>query len=383
MFELERLRDRKAPPATVGLGAVTILVFLVELVLGGGGMDPGVNLAMGASYQPLVWKQHQFWRLVCPIFLHYGVMHIVLNGYGLSQLGPFVERVWGSWRFLVVYLMSGIMGAALSSRFSDAMSVGASGAVFGLLGFLIGAIHSGRQKHEVRAVFSTLMGQSILFWAGVNLLLGFVPNLMGLGVRVDNLAHVGGLATGFALSFVLVETEEPEPWLRALTIVLVLAIPTSFGFAFAAHRGNVRKSQLTRSIMELYQEGDYERVALMCEQFLKDNPQDPQVPTWLNIEGMALLKAGRVDDARTAFERSYRVSPMVPTAAFLIDVAVATSDARAGLRWAEEFAGKVENRALLSEVLIHSARLRPLTTDPALLADIASLESRVQARLGK
>src|SRR5580704_2483917 len=148
MFELERVRKKKLPPASVAVLAVTVAAFLVE-VAASGGLDfaTGTLLELGASERRRIWTDHQLWRLLCPAFLHGGLFHLAMNGYSFIQLAPFIEKIWGWARFLVVYVVSAIAGAALSSRGSDAISVGASGALFGLVGFLLAAAYTGAHRH--------------------------------------------------------------------------------------------------------------------------------------------------------------------------------------------------------------------------------------------
>lgn len=178
-------------PATFGLIAITALVFLVQLLaeaLAGGdillyyGAKINANLAAGEA-----------WRLVTPIFLHAGVLHIGVNMYSLWALGPAVERFFGHARFLAVYLLSGIGGVLLSLVLSPDPSVGASGAIFGLLGSLATFLY----LH--RATFGQLGAaqlRQLVFVALINLAMGLTPG-------IDNWGHVGGLVTGSLLALFL------------------------------------------------------------------------------------------------------------------------------------------------------------------------------------
>lgn len=178
-------------PATVGLIAVTVLVFVAQLVaqalLGGDlvlyyGAKINANLAAGEA-----------WRLVTPVFLHANLLHIGVNMYSLWALGPAVERFFGHARFLAVYLLSGIGGVLLSLVLSPDPSVGASGAIFGLLGALATFLY----LH--RATFGQLGAmqlRQLVFVALINLAMGLTPG-------IDNWGHVGGLIAGAVLSWFL------------------------------------------------------------------------------------------------------------------------------------------------------------------------------------
>lgn len=175
-------------PATVGLIALTVLVFVAQLLsqtLAGGdlvlyyGAKINENLAAGEA-----------WRLLTPVFLHAGLLHIGVNMYSLWALGPAVERFFGHARFLIVYLLSGICGVLLSLVLSPNASVGASGAIFGLLGALATFLY----LH--RATFGQLGAmqlRQLVFVALINLAMGLTPG-------IDNWGHVGGLVAGAVLA---------------------------------------------------------------------------------------------------------------------------------------------------------------------------------------
>lgn len=151
-----------------------------------------VLIAFGAKENALI-LQGQYWRFVTPIFLHANALHVGLNMLNLVVLGVFLERLAGHYRFLLIYLVTGVISIITSFYFSpQEISVGASGAIFGLVGaysvFVL--VH--------RRAFSR-GGLPALLWLvliiGVNLGFGFIiPN-------VDNYAHVGGLLSGCLLGW--------------------------------------------------------------------------------------------------------------------------------------------------------------------------------------
>lgn len=133
----------------------------------------------------------QWWRLLTAGFLHGGLFHIGMNMWVLMDLGAQVEEVYGTSRYVVFYLLSSAGGFLLSTYWSDAPSVGASAALFGLIGAMIAL--------GVRS--RTSMGAAIrgmyIRWAIYGLLFGLLPYF-----RIDNAAHLGGLATGFVLAYI-------------------------------------------------------------------------------------------------------------------------------------------------------------------------------------
>ena len=185
---LQRVRRFQA---TFSLMAVTVLIFLAQL-LGKALAGDDIVLYYGAKINANL-AAGEVWRLVTPIFLHAGLLHIAVNMYSLYALGPAVERFFGRTRFLVVYLLSGISGVLLSLVLSPNPSVGASGAIFGLLGALAAFLY----LH--RATFGQLGAmqlRQLVIVALINLALGLTPG-------IDNWGHVGGLTAGVALSLFL------------------------------------------------------------------------------------------------------------------------------------------------------------------------------------
>jgi rhomboid protease GluP len=191
-------------PVTSVLLVAIAAVFVLETVRGGS-TNTQVLLALGADYPPLV-QQGEYWRLVTSLFLHIGMLHLVLNGWALYQLGGLFELLLGSGPLLVVYFVSGIAGSIASNLFTHALSAGASGAIFGVMGAIIAFLAKRRQNLTQQAK-SLLM--QLLLWAGINVFLGFTTP------GIDNAAHLGGCAAGLAIGFFLKERPRqqylPEP----------------------------------------------------------------------------------------------------------------------------------------------------------------------------
>lgn len=176
-------------PATFALIGITVLVFAAQW-LGESLLGADVVLYYGAKINEAL-AAGQAWRLVTPVFLHAGLLHIGVNMYSLYALGPAVERFFGRGRFLAVYLLAGTCGVLLSLVMSPNPSVGASGAIFGLLGALAAFLY----LH--RATFGQLGAmqlRQLLFVALINLGLGLSPG-------IDNWGHVGGLLAGAGLAW--------------------------------------------------------------------------------------------------------------------------------------------------------------------------------------
>ncbi len=172
------------------IGAVTVLVYLLQILSEAlTGVDWPV--LWGVKYTSLIVEAHQYWRLLTPVFLHGGLMHIGLNMWGLYVLGPSLERLLGPWRFALLYFISAYAGNAVSTVFTPQASLGASTAIFGLLGAYLVVFYTNQDYlgNTARSVAS-----QALFWIVVNLLWSVMQS------GIDLWGHVGGLLGGMLFS---------------------------------------------------------------------------------------------------------------------------------------------------------------------------------------
>ena len=151
-----------------------------------------VLIMYGAKENHLI-SQGQYWRFITPIFLHVNLLHMGLNMFNLLMLGIFLERIMGPARFILIYLLTGIVSIIASFYFApDSISVGASGAIFGLVGAYSIFVLVHRRAFRNGGIFALLWLVVII---GINLGIGLViPN-------VDNYAHLGGLLSGCVLGW--------------------------------------------------------------------------------------------------------------------------------------------------------------------------------------
>ncbi len=151
-----------------------------------------VLIADGAKYNEAM-LQGQYWRFVTPIFLHANLLHVGLNMLNFVVLGVFIERIVGHLRFLLIYIVTGVVSIIASFVFSpQEISVGASGAIFGLVGAYSIFVLVHRQAFNRGGIPALLW---LLFIIGLNLSIGFFVQ------NVDNFAHLGGLLSGFLLGW--------------------------------------------------------------------------------------------------------------------------------------------------------------------------------------
>jgi rhomboid protease GluP len=197
-------------PVTTAILILNVVMFGLSLVgtiksgEGGGlsilwGMDGSTLYRLGASFGPAIFLGHQWYRLVTAMFLHGGLIHIGFNMMILLDLGPIVEEIYGSARYLFLYVVMGAAGFLLSA-WAGHFSLGASGAILGLVGLLI-AVTTKRGGVQMKEMRSRLISWVVTIFA-----IGFLFR----GLRTDNWAHFGGLAAGFLLGKVLTD-REPLP----------------------------------------------------------------------------------------------------------------------------------------------------------------------------
>ncbi len=183
----------RPPRATWGILGVTAVYFAMSWIAGGP-ENIAVVLAFGANYGPLV-ADGDLWRLVTSIFLHGGLLHLLLNAYALFFLGRNLEAFYGAWSLFVLFLGSGVAGSIASAALSHNISVGASGGIFGLLGASL--VFAFRHRGLLPKRVVTIMGTALVPWVVLNLVTGyFLP-------VVDIHAHWGGLVGGALLAFVI------------------------------------------------------------------------------------------------------------------------------------------------------------------------------------
>lgn len=211
--KFEKIIAMKKPIVTYVIMALCILMFLVEFVFGGT-TSSLVLLLLGANSKGLV-VAGQVWRLLTYAFLHAGIFHLLANMYSLFIIGPQIESHFGKIKFLIVYLISAICGGLLSTLFSTSISIGASGAIFGLMGAMV--YFGMRFRLYLRDSIKTKIVPVII----LNLLLGF------LSTGVDNACHIGGLIGGY-LAAMIVSIPEYEDKKDRINGIILLTIFVAF-----------------------------------------------------------------------------------------------------------------------------------------------------------
>jgi rhomboid protease GluP len=215
-------------PATYILTGINIAVYVLMVLSGVSPLTPrGDQLVhWGANVGLFVLADHQWWRLVTSTFVHSGIIHIATNMWCLYNLGLLGEPLMGAFGVFAAYLLTGVSGNLLSvalhpgaisgGRIVDlgVLSVGASGAVFGLAGVLIPLL--GSKLLPVNRVEVARLRRSVIYFAVLNFVIDFGVNSFHTPVRIDNMAHLGGFLSGLLLGVLLVPKlgADRKLWIR-------------------------------------------------------------------------------------------------------------------------------------------------------------------------
>lgn len=191
------MKKRPEAVCTVALIVINVAVFLILSAMGDT-EDAVFMLNHGGMYEPLIVQEHEYYRLFTSMFLHFGMSHLLNNMVLLGALGWNLELETGKIKFLIIYLVSGLGGNLLSLYYDQslplgerAVTAGASGAIFGLMGALLYVVIANRGR------LGRLSGRGMLFMIALSLYYGLTST------GVDNWAHIGGLVCGFILSVIL------------------------------------------------------------------------------------------------------------------------------------------------------------------------------------
>jgi rhomboid protease GluP len=227
--------DPRAAPATYLLVAINCAVYLWMVAHGVSPKEP-TDMALlhyGANC-PILVLHGQWYRLVTATFVHVGLLHIATNMWCLWNLGMLGEPLLGPVGMIGVYLITGAAGNLLSMArdgllyqwlhnpmFLERVGAGASGAVFGIAGILIVLLSNRRLPFAWRDLQA--LRRRVVQFAAINLVIGLGSNILPFGINIDNMAHIGGFASGLALGVPLMPrmTSGRERYLRRQKITFV------------------------------------------------------------------------------------------------------------------------------------------------------------------
>ncbi len=304
-----RLRETPGSAAII-VACVAVYAFVASR---GDTSDGLLLLRYGASERSHIWRG-EYWRLVTPMFLHGGLLHLGVNLFFGSSWNIAIERVLGTRRFLLLYLLSGVFGTCASVLLHDGISVGASGAMFGMVGAVLAL--------QLRAAGS--FGRFIRN-PGVHSLVFSVALWIAIGFSatgIDNWAHLGGFTYGGVLGWVLTAGLAPRPeggavppardahlahrveWAIALTILAFAATATCR--RWPRQRARYGAYEAFRAARAADAAGDEARARRELDRAID---YDDSVPDYYAARGVVREKSGDFAGAADDYGRALRVAP--------------------------------------------------------------------------
>lgn len=192
MNDMKNVSEKHKYWVTWSIISINVIMYLISSILSGNPFNMDINVLnmLGAKNNELI-AAGQYYRFITCIFLHANIIHIASNMYSLYCVGYLVEKVYGRSKYIFIYLLSGIISSYVSFLFSSAISIGASGAIFGVLGAVL--------------VFSIKFKDRIGKELFINIIAIIVLNIfIGMSMtNIDNFAHIGGLVSGIIISAII------------------------------------------------------------------------------------------------------------------------------------------------------------------------------------
>lgn len=297
----------RVPIIKVNKPIVTYVLIAINIIMWG--LLSFISSKTGERYNELLMLfgakinikiiQGQYWRFITPIFLHADITHLLVNCYSLHAVGTTVERIYGHTKFLVIYLIAGTLGSILSFVFSINPAVGASGAIFGLLGALLyfGVEHP--------RLFRAFFGRSIFMILAINLGYGYVNK------RIDNFGHIGGLIGGFLASGIVKAPFNGKWYLsKATYIILILAILAS-GLAYGFNYGNNNALLMLEELYKHDQNQNWNEAVKIGQDILDLKPTNKNINIEvLWITAKAEVITGKYNEAVEHAKTLVKLSPV-------------------------------------------------------------------------
>lgn len=284
-------------PATALLLAINIAVFLGMTLTGVSFISPSWTalLKWGGDYGPFTLGG-EYWRLVTATFLHAGILHIGINMWCLHYLGTICERVFGRLQTIGIYLLTGIGGWLLSlAHDPKALSVGASGAIFGIAGALVAGVKFGELSlsyGQKKALISTVVSFLIFSFA-----------FGGFSQGIDNMAHIGGFVSGLLLGLPLGGFARKHKLYKVGIFAVSCIIFFAAGHQLVQDHGAAGLLERADAAME---HKDYGKAVRLLEKYRSIQPEDADTLTWL---GDLYAATDQRDKAADAYQHALKIDP--------------------------------------------------------------------------
>jgi membrane associated rhomboid family serine protease/Flp pilus assembly protein TadD len=295
----EYVRHAFSSVTGVLIGA-NLFVFLAMVLRGVSLTDPTVDqiVRWGANFGPYT-LDHQWWRLLTCMFLHIGIVHLLLNMWALLNVGPLAEAVYGRLNFLLMYFICGLSGSLASLLWNPAVtSAGASGAIFGIIGALIATLYFDKvriPRHISRPILTSLVASAISVLA-----YGYFKT------GIDNGAHIGGLVSGLILGTIIGrQLEHTEQARRFQQIVFAISAVVLVATGFLLQRVAHYVVPLEKAESALAS-GKPDAALPFADQAVREKPGSAEVHF---IRANVLARSNQPEEAEKEFRRVLELQP--------------------------------------------------------------------------
>ncbi len=301
--------------ATYGIIAINVLVFILMVINGAGIMEVNNNevyIRWGSNYSPLTLSG-DWWRLITCVFIHFGIIHLVMNSYALYMAGVYLEPMLGKTKYITAYLAMGVFAslASLWWHSEGVNSAGASGAIFGLYGVFLALLFTNLIPKQMRTSLLQSIGVFVVF----NL-------IYGAKAGVDNAAHIGGLLSGLIIGFIFYPLlkKEDKGTKSNLALLAIIAVAILSAWMYLNSPGNKigperREAELNYLKETKFPDGEkfyekYKEFAQSDEKIVKMfNDGINSYKDWLTVNEENINPEFERATSAVAAMKSYNVSP--------------------------------------------------------------------------
>lgn len=278
----------KFTPMTLLLVTLNTLVFLINIIFIYVLNSPELNNLMAVSHYEV--SSGQYYRLITSSFLHAGFTHFLLNVFALYILGKFVEGLYTPWHLLLTYILAGAISSLFSLAFiTEGISLGASGAIYGLLGLIIVHLLLNKQIN-VKLVIQIIVIFTI------------VSVLSMLTANINHYAHIGGLIVGALIG--LIVNFKKATWKVSLISLIILVLFTLFSHYAMSKQSSIHP--MDDEALYYYQEGDYDKA---LETVNYSFNREVETPMTYYILGELYKEAGQEEKGQGYIDKSYEMDP--------------------------------------------------------------------------
>ncbi len=302
--EEQKVARNSKPTVTYTFIGVLIAAFL-WVTFQGGTTDSFNLIKWGGKFNPLIYAG-EWWRFISPIFLHSGLIHLASNAVMLYIVGAWAERIYGKWRYALILIIGGICGNIASFALNMNLSIGASTAVFAVMGALLYLVVLKPN------VYAKTIGVSIASLVAVNLLLDVFSS------QIDIAGHIGGLVGGFLLAGALSLPNQFLHWRRlayGLSLIGIAILFLYFGFQKGAQQYDPMQANI--SVQRYLQEDNKKEATKIVDNLIESGSADAYSYTYA---ASIALQDKQVDTAEQMAKEAISIDEELPEAHYYLAV---------------------------------------------------------------